>query len=61
MNMGVIYNAFSAIKKTNKHLQSMLINFTAELVVFLTVLKQKKYCKDGSKVKHCSAENVNTF
>lgn len=50
MSMGVIYNAFAAIKKTNKHLQSALINFTAELVVFLTLFKQKKYCKYGSKV-----------
>lgn len=38
--MRVIYNIISAIKKTNKYLQPTLINFSAELGVFLTQMEQ---------------------
>lgn len=47
--------------KKYKHLQSVLINFTAELKVFLTHPKQKKYCEYGSKVKHFSAVKADTL
>lgn len=39
----------------------MLINFTAELVAFLTLLKLKKYCKYGRKVKHFGAVKAVAF